>query len=42
MKMKTKGLLKKLKNIVDKTEELLLKTTQNKTKNIIEITNFIE
>ena len=35
------GLLKRLKNIEDKNEELL-KTTKNKTENIKEIADFID
>ena len=38
---KEEGLLKRLKNIEDKNEQLL-KTTKNNTKNIKEVTDFIE
>ena len=38
---KKEGLLKRLKNIEDKNEQQL-KTTKNKTKNIKEVTDFVE
>ena len=38
---KKEGLFKRLKNIEDKNEQLL-KTTKNKTKNIKEVTDFVE